>query len=620
MKAYGNSFSIIRNNYLYEIPFFQRRYVWKEDNWKELLESLSDPNVCPFLGSIILKENTDSENNIFWTVIDGQQRLTTLSILMRACYDELFAIKDTDRYHSEYDDEDLWGDEVRTPFNETTHIKDSNKDRRTKIQHSHLDHLDFEKVMKGEIKDNYKDIDTENVSNIIGCYSFFRKELNKNGIDTVQVVWSYLTKRIGERDENGKYLVIIELGAKENEQAIFDTVNTAGVRLTCADTIKNTVFQCYIDILRKKGMETDKAQTKATKLYEEQWECVFSSSQESVTYWNRSRQVGRLYRDNIEILLHCIAVIKGFFDPAEKKMSDLPQCYKDYTSDLSCADLETFIKEINIYAKLYQDNFEEYDTNTRYSYDTDQYFPRLMHIVEVLEITTFLPYILHLLYLKSQSNQNDIKERFLALERYLLLHAICGESTKNYNKECLQLIKGTTIDNLLSGCENINSERFEYGLRHMNSNKTATLLLFWVELYKRNSQNADLKELPYIFTLEHIMPQKWAQYWSVKDIPVYDEYNEVIIDEELASSVRTSTIYEIGNMTLLNSKLNTSLRNYDFNKKVNGEGRKKGMKELADCMITKELCNHSSWNETTIRERTAAISNTIKTIWGLSFT
>lgn len=147
MKAYGNSFSIIRNDYLYEIPFFQRRYVWKEDNWKELLESLSVANDCPFLGSIILKENSDTEGNTFWTVIDGQQRLTTLSILMRACFDELATIKDTERFRSKYDDEDPWSEEVRTPFNETTHIKDSKKNRHTKIRHSRIDHIDFEKVI-----------------------------------------------------------------------------------------------------------------------------------------------------------------------------------------------------------------------------------------------------------------------------------------------------------------------------------------------------------------------------------------------------------------------------------------------------------------------------------------
>ena len=133
-------------------------------------------------------------------------------------------------------------------------------------------------------------------------------------------------------------------------------------------------------------------------------------------------------------------VIKGFFDPAEKKMSDLPQCYKDYISDLSCPELEAFIKEINTYAKLYQDNFEEIDSEALYCYDTEQYLSRIMHIVDVLEISTFLPYILYLLFEKDQNPQNDVKERFLALERYLILHAICGETTKNYNKECLQLI------------------------------------------------------------------------------------------------------------------------------------------------------------------------------------
>ncbi len=619
MKAYGNSFSIIRNNYLYEIPFFQRRYVWEEENWKELLESLSAADDCPFLGSIILKENTDSEGSIFWTVIDGQQRLTTLSILMRACFDELATIKDTDRFRSEYDDEDPWSEEVRTPFNETTHIKDSNKDRHTKIRHSRIDHIDFEKVMDGVLRDTYESIDLTSTSKIIKCYCFFRKALKEKGIETVLIIWDYLTKRIGDRDENGKYLVIIELGNKENEQAIFDTVNTAGVRLTCADTIKNTLFQRYIDVLRNSGMDNDRSQIKATKFYDEQWDSVFSASQDSIAYWNKSRQVGRLYRDNIEILLHCIAVIKGFFDPAEKKMSDLPQCYKDYISVLSCSELEAFIKEINTYAVLYQDNFEEVESEALYSYDSEQYLSRIMHIVDVLEISTFLPYILYLLFQKSKNPHTDVKERFLALERYLILHAICGETTKNYNKECIQLIKGTSIDTLLTGCENINSDRFEYGLRHMGSNKLATLLLFWVELYKRSISNADLKKLSYAFTLEHIMPQKWEQYWSLQALPVYAENGELEENEDIAKRIRSDAIYQIGNMTLLTAKLNTSLRNYDFTRKVNGEGRKRGMKALADCLITREIIELPTWKEAAIFNRTAALSEIISQIWGLSF-
>lgn len=71
-----------------------------------------------------------------------------------------------------------------------------------------------------------------------------------------------------------------------------------------------------------------------------------------------------------------------------------------------------------------------------------------------------------------------------------------------------------------------------------------------------------------------LMPQKWEQYWSTLILPVCDENGIVIKDEEQAKRIRSDTIYEIGNMTLLNSKLNTALRNYDFDRKVNGEGEK----------------------------------------------
>lgn len=227
MKAFGDSFSVIRNNFKYEIPFFQRRYVWDEDNWKDLLESLSDPNNCPFLGSIILKKNKTNDNRTYWTVIDGQQRLTTLSILMRACYDELLPLRDSERYKSQYDDEDPWSEKVRVPFNQTTHIKDGNDNRSTKIKHSRVDRIDFEKVMDGGYKDSYASISTESASKITRCYCFFRKELKVKGISVVDIIWKYLTAKVEETDDSGKYLVIIELGIKENEQAIFDTINTA---------------------------------------------------------------------------------------------------------------------------------------------------------------------------------------------------------------------------------------------------------------------------------------------------------------------------------------------------------------------------------------------------------
>ena len=104
-------------------------------------------------------------------------------------------------------------------------------------------------------------------------------------------------------DQENKILVIIDLSEKEDEQAIFDTINSAGVRLSSADIIKNALFQKALDLFDSVGdVET---------LYKDNWENVFSLDEDAINFWDTPRATGRLMRDNIEILLHSISVIKG---------------------------------------------------------------------------------------------------------------------------------------------------------------------------------------------------------------------------------------------------------------------------------------------------------------------
>ena len=80
--------NIFNNSTLVEVPFFQRSYVWKEDLWGRLLEDMEfvvKTKKPHFLGSIILKEGRKPRQGENFadcrTIVDGQQRLTTLSIL-----------------------------------------------------------------------------------------------------------------------------------------------------------------------------------------------------------------------------------------------------------------------------------------------------------------------------------------------------------------------------------------------------------------------------------------------------------------------------------------------------------------------------------------------------------
>lgn len=90
MEAHETAFAFMNGTIRIEVPFFQRGYVWNKDNWLDLIEDLLDDKSSHFLGSIILKSiRTPSGEIPRWSLIDGQQRLTTLCILLRACYDNL---------------------------------------------------------------------------------------------------------------------------------------------------------------------------------------------------------------------------------------------------------------------------------------------------------------------------------------------------------------------------------------------------------------------------------------------------------------------------------------------------------------------------------------------------
>ena len=80
---------ILNGNRLLEVPFFQRGYVWGEDQWDRLLEDMeyvTASNRPYFIGAVIVKQQetpTGSQVGDIRTIIDGQQRLTTLSLFFR---------------------------------------------------------------------------------------------------------------------------------------------------------------------------------------------------------------------------------------------------------------------------------------------------------------------------------------------------------------------------------------------------------------------------------------------------------------------------------------------------------------------------------------------------------
>lgn len=597
MKAEAMSFTFLGNEGHVKIPFFQRGYVWNIENWDDILTDLLDFEKSHFLGSLILKQlekQTGKPKEVL--VIDGQQRLTTLSVLVRALYDSFDT--ETQGY-------------CKSSLNNYLFYKKNQTDRDlfVKISHSKIDKTYFQKIINSELtSDEYEAITVENpitktTSNsnkILQCYKYFFEKLKNIDEDKKLKLFNRLL------DQDNKILVIIDLSEREDEQAIFDTINSAGVRLSSADIIKNALFQKALDLFDD--------QEKVEELYKILWEDIFSIDEDTIAFWDKPRATGRLMRDNIEILLHSISVIKGFFDPDKHTLSDLSNLYKNYINQINETELNNFLKEISKYAKLFREKILVFDRSTLFNYQDAH--SRLFHILGVCEISTFHPYILSLFY-KYDNDESILNSELKKVESLVIRRMITKSETKSYNKMCKEFINNNSnIDKKLT---EHNDDDIINGVSSI-SNKNATILLFWIELYRRDiDKKESIKELKYNYSLEHIMPQKWEQFWS--NIGVKDDQSNLITDKELAKKERNSKIYSLGNLTLLNSSLNTSLRNYEFKRKIEGEGRKKGIKSYADLSITKfdilasyDKGDHT-WDECKINNRTNSLVKDILSIW-----
>lgn len=195
---------IFNGNRILEIPFFQRAYVWGEDQWERLLEdmeSVSLTNKPYFLGSLILKQqptNTANDLGDVRTVIDGQQRLTTLNLFFK-----VLCLKN--------------GQEKL--FNRIFRLINTDS---MALLHNHNDIKIFNKIL--DLTDLKELKDFEHNDNIVRAYSYFKENIDPSKFNVQNILSRIL-------------FVGIDLNSDEDEQQIFDTINSLGVRLTTAELL-----------------------------------------------------------------------------------------------------------------------------------------------------------------------------------------------------------------------------------------------------------------------------------------------------------------------------------------------------------------------------------------------
>lgn len=605
MEAHGQPLRFLCDEQILEIPFFQRAYVWNDDNWKDLLEDLLKTSGSHFLGSIILKRAKSITGTADKAIIiDGQQRLTTLSILIKALYDSI----DNKRAK-------LINDATEALFYT---LKSSDSDYLLTINHSHNDRKQFEEVMgsvvDGEIKSpilsKLNEIKEDDPRLLIKrCYKFFYTQLMSISNEERINLWDNLF------DKNNKILVVIDLDANDQEQKIFDTINSSGVRLTSTDIIKNALYQ--------KLIELTKDSDKIAEYYKRTWAETFEKDDSVVAYWNKEKSMGRLWRQNSELLLQTVAIIKGIFDVDKKHtIQQLADLYKTEIEDYTEQQLYDFIEEITKYANIYKEHIPDFNGKENFEYNNTEIEAveqRVLHILDKNDISTFNPYIIYI-FNTYEGQDKVIIEKLREIEKYVMTYLITKKPTKNFNKDCTTFINDKTGNEIKNRLKDFTNAELKAGIVSKVSNKLGAEILFWIELKRRLAPKYDTKTLQFNYQLEHIMPQKWEANWS--NVDYVDEQGNILQKNDDNKSRRYEKVYSLGNMTLLNGRLNASISNNNFQKKMEGDGKKKGVIKYSSLSVTKDDLVESiynkgkQWNEQVIHERENYLGNEVVELWG----
>ena len=607
MRAKAKSLYFLGECNQLTVPFFQRRYIWREKNWEELLNSFMNKSVVPFLGSLILKE--ERGNN--FSVIDGQQRLTTITILAKAIYDCL-------PEKSKGLESGVRNCAQNFLFYRKNAI-DSFMDAKVKVEHSKNDRADYERILKATLQ-NDEAIDTDTIndtsSNILRCYKYYVELLKKKSVETLIGLYSSIFDR-----ERRIFVVIVLEDGDVNEQSIFDTINRAGEKLTIADIIKNNLYK---HLLAKCKKNPDQ-EREVNDFYDQCWEKVFCCDQKTSDVWDEKRSFGNVKHTNLEFLLYCIACIKWGED--KDMFPDLATVYEKEIAQMDYGDLLKLANEIKEYAAIFtkyiQDlkrDLEDEEKSVYFKYD--DHVNRLMLILNKFKVQMFYPYVLMRLH---DVDQNDSDEQLISdfkkLESFIVRRKISTRGTHDYTSKCYQIIQNG-IDYLCdSDFGNPDGKITDFDVKQYLSNTkddTAKMILFCIELYRRRVPAVDVKALEYVYTLEHIMPKKWEKNWL--NVAIDDNGSILNPSSDEGKQFRDGAIQSIGNKTLLTGSLNSSVKNAAFAKKISGDGEHKpGYEAHTLLLITRDIVNQARndtvWDEKHIASRLDSLYAEFLELW-----
>ena len=538
------------------IPVFQRNYTWNEKNCERLFDDIealtTNKSKTHFIGSFVYKfikfEETQYNQYI---LIDGQQRLTSLTLILKALHDYLKVLGE------EYTDQ---MNEIKECYLFNKFAKDEKL--RLKLKPNKEDDINYIYLMN----DDLENIDKESL--IYVNYHYFYGRISSMDC-SVSDFYNALQRIEG---------VAVVLDEKDNPQLIFESLNSTGQDLEDVDLIRNYLFMnCPTN-------EQD-------RLYNDYWIKLES----------------KLGNDFTDFIRDYLSLMNGTVT-SNSKNKVYSAFRKYYIKEVR--DLERFLSELIEYADAYKLLIDKHDISN--IHDENYELNKSLNDNIDLNMRTTYPFLLGIMhdYNLNKIPKTDIVKILKLVETYVVRRSICNvqggalsmamasiysELYKKYGEMFFEEAYKKVASKIVSINTNAylpTDQKFEeeFTRRDMYNSKLRRYVLDRLELSGQSKEIVNLDTL----TIEHIMPhtlnKAWEKYLNMKDVKEFHEQYK----------------NRIGNLTL--TAYNSEMKQKLFNEKKNHV-------DFSRLYLNKYFENITDWNKKEIDERGEKLFDIAKNIW-----
>ncbi len=570
------------------VPVFQRRYVWNAENqWEPLWRDISrvaerrhaGGTAQHFLGAVVTQSSPAGMGVVAsHGLIDGQQRLTTLQLLIDATAAELDA---AGLNHLSQQLAMLTHNPVAFGLDEA---------RILKLQHENDDRVGYLAVMLAEPPIDYAALPG---TRIVEAHQYFAEQVREwLGEDIDPQRASLLVSTL----THGLQIVVIALSDTEPSQEIFETLNARGTPLTAADLVKNYVFQ---QIVREGGDAHD--------AFRNHWQDLERA------FWTKEVRIGRYSMERLSLFLnHWLVSQTGEEVSTRSTFTRFKSWYEQ-----SSRPMGQILATIHRQAQRY----EEWLHDARLADGDLSQLALFLYRTEAAELEAVKPIVLRLFDVDHPLPADAASAALQDIESWLMRRSLLRRPASEYSRVVAGLINDlrgvdpadvpVVLRASLMGLNRPGTywpgddeAQRELAAASIYTQPKARVRVYLeaVEDWRRGFTTSKPFSASRVkrgaMTIEHLLPQKWKDHWPAETL-------QQQID-------RDAHVHRLGNLTLLTQSLNSAVSNGPWN---GDNGKRSGLEASDTLLMTRDPRQRVEWDEAQIAERTATMTTALLETW-----